>query len=92
MKSILHWRERALKRGTFPLNESKAPDEELFALKRESLEERNLSAERIKARQLMRRVVGEHFALKSGSLEKGNLSAERNEAADEEHFALEREP
>ena len=38
-------REGALKKGTFPLNESKAADEELFALKRESLEKGNLSAE-----------------------------------------------
>ena len=41
-------RERAKKKGSFPLNESKAADEGLFVLKRESLEKRKLSAERIK--------------------------------------------
>ena len=60
-----------MKKGTFPLIESKAADEELFVLKREILERLKLSAERMKAAD------DEPFALKRESLEKGQLSADR---------------
>ena len=49
MESFLHWRERALKKETFPLNDSKAADEELFALERESVERGTFPLNEVKA-------------------------------------------
>ena len=45
MKGFFVLKGEILDKGSFPLNESKAADEGLFVLKRESLEKRKLSAD-----------------------------------------------
>ena len=61
-----------MKKGTFMLNESKAADEKLFVLKRESLEKKGtfpLNESKATDEKL--------FVLKRKSLEQRKLSAER---------------
>ena len=57
-------------KGTFPLNESKAAEEELFVLKRESLEKGSFLLNESKAAD------EGLFVLKRESLEKRKLSAD----------------